>query len=75
MNDTSLATPAAPAPARQRDRASSLHPSGWGFFVYLLLLVVLAVWVGPMIADDNRRMADGDTQPPAPTVVTTADQA
>jgi hypothetical protein len=55
-----------------RRRAASLHPSGWGFFIYLLLLIVLTVWVGPMIAENNREVAGAEA---AHTAASTGNRA
>jgi Na+/proline symporter len=57
---------------KSRRKAASLHPSGWGFFIYLLLLIVLTVWVGPMIAENNREVAGAEA---AHTAASTGNRA
>jgi hypothetical protein len=68
--------PVSPAPSRPlkaaETKASSLRPAGWGFFIYLVLLVILTVWIGPLIAESNRSVANPVEHPVASN---TADSA
>jgi hypothetical protein len=57
-------TPSSP-PKITGTKASSLRPTGWGFFIYLILLVILMVWIGPLIAESNRTVADPAVHPVA----------
>jgi hypothetical protein len=66
MNPDANFSPAASRPAKPVGaKSSSLRPAGWGFFIYLILLVILTVWIGPMIAQSNSDMANAASHPVA----------
>jgi hypothetical protein len=68
-----VVSPAPSGPSKAAGtKSSSLRPAGWGFFIYLILLVILTVWIGPLIAESNRTVADPAVHPVASN---TADNA
>jgi Na+-transporting methylmalonyl-CoA/oxaloacetate decarboxylase gamma subunit len=76
MNSDARFSSTSSSPSKTSDaKASSLRPAGWGFFIYLILLVILTVWIGPLIAQSNREVANPVAHPVAAAASTPHEKA